>query len=455
MNRTKDMTVGDPKKLITAFAMPILFSHIFQQLYSTADALIVGKYLGTDSLAAVSSSGPLIFLIISFFTGTASGAGIVISRFFGAGDNEKVDRALHTAVLFAIVAGAAVSIAGLSLSTPLLRLMKTDPDVLPEASEYFSVYFCGSIFVVIYNICTGALNAVGDSRRPLVYLVISSIVNIVLDIVFVGVCGFGVWSAALATVISQLGSVTLCLAYLLGKKAPYRLRLRKLRFHRDMLSLILRYGIPSGIQGSVIGLANVIVQSNINSFGKLATAAYGCYAKLEGFAFLPITCYTMALTTFVSQNLGAGKYDRAKKGSVFGIVSCVVMAEVIGVLMLLLARPLLSFFTKNQAAIAVGERQIQVEALFFCMLSFSHCIAAIMRGAGRPMVPMFVMLGAWCVLRVTYISVVVPLVGESWVIFSAYPLTWTVSSIVFLLFYLKSDWIHGFDKKERAPAGRT
>lgn len=448
MNRTKDMTVGDPKKLITAFAMPILFSHIFQQLYSTADALIVGKYLGTDSLAAVSSSGPLIFLIISFFTGTASGAGIVISRFFGAGDNEKVDRALHTAVLFAIVAGAAVSIAGLSLSTPLLRLMKTDPDVLPEASEYFSVYFCGSIFVVIYNICTGALNAVGDSRRPLVYLVISSIINVVLDIVFVGVCGFGVWSAALATVISQLGSVTLCLTYLLGKKAPYRLRLRKLRFHRDMLSLILRYGIPSGIQGSVIGLANVIVQSNINSFGKLATAAYGCYAKLEGFAFLPINSFTLAISTFTGQNLGAKQYERAKRGSRFGITTSVVMSELIGATVFLLAPQLIGLFSDDAAVIALGAKQMRIEALFFCLLAFSHAVAAVCRGAGKAFVPMFIMFSVWCVFRIIYITIVTHYFRNIELIYWAYPITWGISSVIYLFYYHFSDWIHGFDNKK-------
>ena len=215
-----------------------------------------------------------------------------------------------------------------------------------------------------------------------------------------------------------------------------------------MLREVIRYGLPSGIQNSIIAFANVIVQTNINSFGQDTVAGCGTYAKLEGFAFLPITCFTMALTTFVSQNLGAKQYERAKKGTRFGIVCCVVMAEMIGIALLLLAEPLMGFFTDNEAAIHIGMRQARVESLFFCMLSFSHCIAAIMRGAGKPMVPMFVMLGTWCAIRVAYISILVPIVKESWVIFSAYPVTWTLSSIIFLIFYLATDWLHAFDKQK-------
>ena len=449
------LTEGSIWKNLTLFAIPILLGQIFQQLYNTADAWIVGHYCNDAQYAAVTSTGSLVFLLVGFFSGIAVGAGVVIARYFGARDEKNLNTAIHTTVAFGLLAGVLLTVVGVLCTPALLRAMQTDKSYFRYSVEYFRFYFLGSVAIVMYNLGMGILRAVGDSKSPLYYLIFSSLVNVALDFLFVGAFRWGVWSAALATTISQFVSTVLCILRLMRGGEGYKLRLREVRLQPAMLREIIRYGLPSGVQNSIIAFANVIVQSNINVFGPDTVAGCGTYSKLEGFAFLPITCYTMALTTFVSQNLGAGKYDRAKKGSVFGIVSCVVMAEVIGVLMLLLARPLLSFFTKNQAAIAVGERQIQVEALFFCMLSFSHCIAAIMRGAGRPMVPMFVMLGAWCVLRVTYISVVVPLVGESWVIFSAYPLTWTVSSIVFLLFYLKSDWIHGFDKKERAPGGRT
>ena len=383
----KNLTVGSPMKLILNFLLPLLGGLLFQQLYNTADAWIVGHFRSNSEYAAVTSTGSLVFLLIGFFSGIAVGAGVVIARYYGA------------------------------------------------------------LSIVMYNLGMGILRAVGDSKSPLYYLIFSSLVNIGLDYLFVGVFDWGVWSAALATSISQLLSAVLCIIRLAKGGEDYSFSFRRLRIEGPMLREVIRYGLPSGIQNSIIAFANVVVQSNINMFHEDTVAGCGTYSKLEGFAFLPITCYTMALTTFVSQNLGAKQHERAKKGSVFGIVSCVIMAELIGVVMLLFSRPLLSFFTKNEAAIDVGQRQIQVEALFFCMLSFSHCIAAIMRGAGKPLIPMFVMLGAWCVLRVAYISIVVPIVGESWVIFSAYPLTWTVSSVVFLIFYLKSDWIHGFDKK--------
>lgn len=441
------LTEGPIWKNLTLFAVPILLGQVFQQLYNTADAWIVGHFRSNSEYAAVTSTGSLVFLLVGFFSGIAVGAGVVIARYYGAKDKEKLDTAIHTTVAFGLLAGLLLTVVGVLTTPLLLRLMQTEKSYFAYSVQYFRFYFFGAVAIVMYNLGMGVLRAVGDSKSPLYYLIFSSVLNVALDYLLVGVLDRGVWAAALATSISQFVSALLCILRLMRGGDGYRLRLRSIRMEKAMLREIIRYGLPSGVQNSIIAFANVIVQSNINVFGEDTVAGSGTYAKLEGFAFLPITCYTMALTTFVSQNLGAGKHDRAKKGSVFGIVSCVVVAELIGVAMLLLARPLLSFFTKNPDAIDVGVKQIQVEALFFCMLSFSHCIAAIMRGAGRPMVPMFVMLGAWCVLRVTYISIVVPIVKESWVIFSAYPLTWTVSSIVFLIFYLKSDWIHGFDKE--------
>ena len=311
---TMDMTRGKPWRLITAFAIPVLLSQVFQQLYNTADALIVGRFLGDEALAAVSSSGTLIFLIISFFTGMSMGASVTISRYFGAGDYARVSRAIHTNVLLAILCGIVLTVFGVALTPTFLRWMGTDPDVLPEAISYFRYYFFGILAVVMYNTCKGIMNALGDSRRPLYYLILSSLVNIVLDLLFIAVFHWGVWSAAAATTISQAVSMVLCLIHLTKKGTIYQVRLRDLRLDREMLGQIFRYGLPSGVQNSVIGFANVIVQSNINSFGKLAMAAYGAYSKLEGFAFLPVTSFTMALTTYVSQNLGAGEYDRAKKG---------------------------------------------------------------------------------------------------------------------------------------------
>ena len=275
------MTHGSPWRLIVSFAVPVLLSQIFQQLYNTADTLIVGRFLGDGALAAVSSSGPLIFLLISFFVGMTMGASVTISRYFGAGDHDRVSRAIHTNILVSMCSGILLTVFGVAFTPTILRWMGTDPEVLPEAISYFRYYFTGVLAVVLYNACKSIMNALGDSRRPLYYLILSSLINIALDLLFIAGFHWGVWSAAVATTISQAISMVLCLIHLSKKGMPYQLQWRKLRFDREMLGQMVRYGLPSGVQNSVIGLANVILQSNINSFGKLAMAGYGAYSKLE------------------------------------------------------------------------------------------------------------------------------------------------------------------------------
>ncbi len=446
------LTEGSIWKSMLFFAFPILLGNIFQQLYNTADAFIVGRFLEKNAYAAVSSSGSLIFLLVGFFTGIAVGAGVVIARYYGAKDYDKLHTAIHTTLAFGLAAGIILTVLGMTLTPQLLRLMKTDPQVLPNSVAYFRMYFAGSIAIVLYNMCVGILQAVGDSRHPLHYLILSSLINVGLDLLFVGVFGLGVWSAATATTIAQFISLGLCLYRLCHYDTVYRVQLHKIRFNIPMLRQIVHFGLPSGVQNSIIAFANVIVQSNINAFGADAMAGCGTYSKLEGFAFLPITCFTMALTTFVSQNLGAHQYDRVKRGVRFGILCSVTMAEVIGALIFLFSPALIALFQNDPPVIAIGVKQAHIEAFFYCFLAFSHCIAAIMRGAGKPTVPMFVMLAVWCVLRVSYISIVVPMVGRIEVVFSAYPLTWFTSSVIFLIYFLKSDWLHNYDRLEQKKA---
>ena len=446
------LTEGSIWKSMLFFAFPILLGNIFQQLYNTADAFIVGRFLEKNAYAAVSSSGSLIFLLVGFFTGIAVGAGVVIARYYGAKDYDKLHTAIHTTLAFGLAAGIILTVLGMTLTPQLLRLMKTDPQVLPNSVAYFRMYFAGSIAIVLSNMCVGILQAVGDSRHPLHYLILSSLINVGLDLLFVGVFGLGVWSAATATTIAQFISLGLCLYRLCHYDTVYRVQLHKIRFNIPMLRQIVHFGLPSGVQNSIIAFANVIVQSNINAFGADAMAGCGTYSKLEGFAFLPITCFTMALTTFVSQNLGAHQYDRVKRGVRFGILCSVTMAEVIGALIFLFSPALIALFQNDPPVIAIGVKQAHIEAFFYCFLAFSHCIAAIMRGAGKPTVPMFVMLAVWCVLRVSYISIVVPMMGRIEVVFSAYPLTWFTSSVIFLIYFLKSDWLHNYDRLEQKKA---
>lgn len=449
MSNIVNMTEGSAKKHILKFAYPIFISQLLQQLYNTVDAAIVGKALGKQALAAVTSSGTLIFLLISFFVGTTMGAGVVISRYFGAKDEDNMSKAIHTNIALGLICGVVLTIVGIWGTPAILRWMDTDPNVLPSSIIYFRWYFVGGLSIVMYNTLKGIMNAVGDSKRPLYFLIISSVLNVVLDLLFVVVFDFGVGGAALATTISQTFSFVLCLFALLREKSSCRLQIKKIRIHFPLLKEIVKYGLPSGIQNSVIALANVIVQSYINGFGENAMAAYGSHAKVEGFAFLPITCFTMAITTFVSQNLGAKRYDRAKEGARFGITASVLIAESIGVLVYFLCPYVLRIFTDDPAVLELAIQQARTLCFFYCLLAFSHCIAAICRGAGKAIVPMAVMLTVWCAIRIAYICIVMGLTDNIGLIYWAYPITWGISSIIYLIYYFKSDWVHGYEKPSR------
>lgn len=442
------LTEGPIWKAIILFALPVFLGQVFQQLYNAFDAWCVGFFLGDNAMAAVSSSGNLIFLMVSFFNGLAMGAGVVIARHFGAKDYDYVSKTIHTAVAFGLCTGTALTIAGVCLTPTILHWMDTPADVLPESIAYFRYYFCGAIFTVMYNIFVGIHHAIGDSKHPLYYLIFSTCVNICLDLLFVGAFRLGVGAAAMATTISQGVSATLCCIHLVRLDAPYRLRLKKIRFHKSSFFDILRFGLPSAVQNSVIALANVVVQTNINGFGAEAVAGCGAYSKLEGFAFLPVMSFSQALSNFTGQNLGAKKHDRVKKGVGFGILCSMLMAELIGILSYVFAPQLIGFFADKPASIDFGVQHMRTICLFYCLLAFSHCIAGIMRGAGKATVPMFTMLACWCVIRVSYITIAVRFVPELTTVSWAYPISWSLSSIVFLTYFLKADWIHNFDRLE-------
>lgn len=441
------MTDGPIWKRIIAFAIPLFFGNLFQQLYNTADSLIVGNFLGSNALAAVSSSGNLIFLMVGFFNGLAIGAGVVVANYFGARRYTLVQRAIHTIVALGFFSGIALTFVGVLAAPQILKLMGTPAEVLPNSVVYFRIYFCGSLAFVMYNFLVGILQSVGDSRHPLIYLIVSSVINIVLDLILVAGFGFGVGAAALATVISQFISALLCLIQLLKSPEEYRIHFSRIRIDTLMLKQVISNGVPAGLQNSIIALANVVVQSNINKFGQMAVAGCGSYSKIEGFGFLPITCFALALTTFISQNLGAKEYDRAKKGAVFGVFCSITIAELVGVIIYFFAPRFIAAFNDTPNVVSYGTAQAHVVTLFYFLLAFSHCMAGILRGAGKSTVPMFVMLACWCIIRVSYITIAVKFIHDIRVIFWAYPLTWTLSSAAFLLYFLKSDWLHGFEKK--------
>ncbi len=443
---TRDMTTRSPYRHMIMFSLPLLVSQVFQQLYNTADTYIVGKFLGTDALAAVSSSGNLIYLLVSFFIGLGVGGGVVIAKYFGAGDEDKASKAIHSIVVIGLLSSAFLTVIGTIFSPHILELINTDREIMGEAVEYFRYYFFGIITMVMYNVLRSIMNALGDSRHPLIFLIISSVTNVILDIVFLGVFRWGVWSAAFATCISQGLSAVLCLVILCRHGHFYSISIKKLRLYRGITAEIIRYGLPSGIQNSVIGIANTVVQSQINTFGKFATAGHGVYAKIEGFAFLPINSFTMAISTFVGQNLGAGKNRRAKVGARFGIICTLIMSELIGVLFFIFSPQLISIFDNTKEVVEFGTVNAQITALFFFLMAFSHAVASVCRGAGKAYVPMAIMLSFWCVFRIIYIQVTAYLFHDIRFVYWAYPITWALTAIAFLIYYIKNRDF-SFDKK--------
>ena len=438
------MTEGSIAKKMIAFAIPLFLGNLFQQLYNVADSLIVGNALGSEALAAVTSSGSLINLMTGFFHGLATGAGVVISRHFGARNEKAVRRVIHTDIAFGFLCGILLTVVGVLFTPQFLKLMGTPTDVFPDSVAYLRIYFLGSIGIVLYNICMSILNAMGDSKHPLYYLMISSVVNVILDIIFCGFMGLGVGFAALATVISQCLSVCLCMHRLMHMEETYRVNIRELRLEISVLKEILRIGLPSGLQMSIISLANVVVQSNINDFGKMAMAGCGAYQKIQGFVFLPVTCFTMALMTFVGQNLGAKEYERVKKGAVFGVGCVVLISEVIGIVIYTFIPTMITWFDSNSAVVAYGTLHARTDTLFYCLLAFSHGCASILQGAGKSAISMGIMAAVWCGFRVTFITVVAYLTHNLQFILTVYPITWAISSILFIIYLKKSNWMYSY-----------
>ena len=442
MKTAPSMTQGNIFTTLVRFAFPLFLGNLFQQLYNVADSFVVGNFCGDAALAAVSSSGSLCHLLIGFFQGVFVGAGVIISHRHGAKDTDGVDKAIHTAVTFSLAIGVILTILGVCFTPTLLGWMGTPQSVMPDSVLYFRIYCFGLMGLVLYNTSNGIFQALGDSARPLRYLVISSLSNVVLDLLFVALFGMGVAGAALATILSQGLSAFLGLRYLTSGKFIVQLHLNHLKPHPSTLGSLLRLGLPSGVQNSLISIANLVVQTNINAFGDQAMAGCGSYSKLEGFVFLPIVSLTLALTTFVGQNLGARQPERCKQGARIGILLAVLMAELFGLLYWIFAPTLIGLFSDSPDVIAFGVRQARTEALFYFLLAFAHAAAAVLRGAGKTVTPMVVMMLCWCMLRITYITLMVRLIPDITVVFTAYPITWGASCLFFAVSLARGRWLH-------------
>ena len=431
------MTEGSIRRKILNFALPILAGYFFQQLYNTVDALIVGNYLDADALAAVTSIGSITYLLVGFTAGFATGAGIIVARHIGAGHAEDTKKAVHTAVALGMLLSLLLTAVGVWGTPGILRLMGTPDTVFDRSRRYLQVYFAGASALIMYNMFVSILQASGESRYPLLCLVASSLTNIALDIVFISAFHMDVEGAAIATVLSEILSMVLVGVKLLRSRESIRLTPGSIRIDPHSLRYIVRYGFPTAMQGCVIDLSNMLIQSYINSFGRDAMAGIGASQKAEGFMFLPVTAFSMALTTFVSQNMGAEKPDRVREGTRFGLLCTAGMLLCFGVAAYFLAPSLVALFNNDPEIIRFGAGRTTVCAFFYCLCGFSHTASAVMRGLGKPMVPMLVMLICWCAVRVLVLFTVGQAIHEIWLIYWIYPFTWSLSTAVYLFSFRK------------------
>lgn len=433
------LTEGSIRRKLILFALNIFLGNLFQQLYNTADSIIVGNFLGHSALAAVSSSGNLIFLTVGLFAGLSMGAGVVISNFVGAKAKEQVSAAVHSNIALGLIASVILTTVGIVFAAPVLRLMNTPESVLPESITYFRIYFAGSFGFVMYNTLVGILRAAGDSRHPLYYLIVSSVLNIILDIILIAGLGMGVGGAAFATAISQLFSAALAFHRLRKIDADYKVELKKIRIEKFMTRKIIQYGVPSGLQNSVMSLSNVVIQSYINTFGEYAMAGIGAYSKIEGFIFIPIMSFSMALTTFVGQNIGAKEFDRVKKGIRFALLCVTVSCLVLGGLMMVFSDEMIRLFDSNPDVIRFGTERAHVVSMFFTLCGITHIIASVLRGTGRPTTALAVFFICWCVVRIVIIAILGPIVQSLMLSHWIYPATWLMSAVAFIVIYKRLD----------------
>lgn len=435
------MTEGVIWKQLIAFAIPLLLGNLLQQLYNTVDSIVVGQFIGSDALAAVSSSNSLINMVIGMFLGIATGAGVIISQYYGARNEKKMQDAVHTAITLCFIGGVILIVVGIAFSPMILRLMGTPENVMVNSVVYFRIFFAGSLFNLTYNMAAGILRAVGDSKNPLYFLAASSITNIILDILFVVVGGMGVEGVAYATVIAQALSMVLCLRTLSKTDDIYKLNLKKLSLKPAMVKMILVTGLPTGLQHSIISLSNVIVQANINAYGAMAMAGFGSYLKIDGFAQLPMQSFCLAATTFTGQNIGARKPDRVKKGIGQNIAICLIYVGIVSVVLYTYAPQLISIFSTESEVIRYGTIAMRLIIPFYAILPIHQVLMGTMRGAGKTMVSMVISVGNMCVLRMIYINLLVPFFPSYEAVMLCYPITWIGTVLLDVLYIWKGNWL--------------
>lgn len=440
--REMDLTQGSIWKQLVRFALPLLIGNIFQQMYNTVDSLVLGRYVGTEALAAVGSCGNAINALIGFFIGIATGAGVIISQFYGAKDEVNLSKAVQTTVTVALIACVICTTLGLAAITPLMKFMKMDknPDVAPMMRSYLQIYFSGITGLLIYNIGAGILRAVGDSKRPLYFLILTTVMNTVLDIVFVKAFDWGVNGVAYATIISQFISAILVLIVLTTSHASYRIRWNRLGLEKRIVAAIFRIGLPGAIQSAITSFSNVFVQGYINNFGKYCMAGWTAYGRIDQFALLPVNSLGIAATTFSGQNLGAGQVERAKKGLSVAMGLSAFICVVMCIPMILFRRNLIGIFDKTEEVLEFGSTFLMMMSPFYFFCAVNNVYAGVLRGAGISMAPMIFMLSSFVAFRQIYLFVFSHITDSFLVVAFAYPIGWILCATLLLIYYRFGKW---------------
>lgn len=441
------MTEGNIWKLLIIFALPLILGNLLQQMYNTADSIIVGNFVGSNGLAAVGSGSSLIQLIIAFSQGAAVGAGVIVSQSIGAKKSDTVKKSVHTAICISVIMGIILSVIGVIFSRILLVIMKTPSDVLDDSVLYLRIFSAGLIFNVIYNMATGILNAAGNSTKPLKYLAIASVTNIILDLLFIRVFKMGVAGAAIATDISQALSCVLAVGYLLRVKSDYKINIKELKIDKAIAKEIIRIGLPTAIQNAVISFSNVLVQSSVNAYGSTAMAGYTAYLKIDGFNILPVLSISMAVTTFTGQNVGAKNLKRVKKGMYDALIMCTIYTVLTGVFLLSLSHQILSLFTNDSAVIEYGQLAMKYFCPFYFLLGILNTLAGTVRGAGKGVPPMLILLFSMCIFRIFWIKLALPFFSTIDGIFMLYPISWSVGMIMMIIYTRYGKWLPQENKR--------
>lgn len=456
MEKTKNgITEGVIWKQLLLFFFPILIGTFFQQLYNTVDTIIVGQFVGTEALAAVGTTGTVINLLVGFFVGVASGATVIISQYFGANDRENLSKSVHTSMALAVAGGIVIMVIGIVTARPTMLAMGVPDDIMDDAVLYMNVYYLGIIGNLIYNIGTGILRAIGDSRMPLYVLIVCCLANVILDLLFVVVFHWGVFGVAFATILSQLISAVLLMIRLMGTQEAYRVELCKIRFHKDILKNVVRIGLPAGLQSVMYSFSNILIQASINSFGTTAIAAWAAIGKIDGFIWMVMNAFGIAVTTFAGQNFGARQYDRMKRCTRVGLGMCLGTIIALSALLFIFRYQLLMFFTGDAEVVNIGAQFYLVLAPSYFTFVFIEILSGAIRGAGEALQPMLITCIGVCGLRVVWILLVVPYWHTMQMVAMNYPVSWVITAVIFVIYYLRGKWLDRCIKREHDPQHGT